>query len=137
METVTAARVGRHNLSRTVVTVAVRIAVSALLLAFLLSRSNIHVLTSALARGRPLLILAAFGLMMGVLLAGTLRWHVFLESLGVELPLLATLRLYLVGTFFNAFLPTGVGGDAYKAVGLGKRSDSMAEPFASVLLERI
>jgi uncharacterized membrane protein YbhN (UPF0104 family) len=45
-------------------------------------------------------------------------------------------RLYYVGTFFNAFLPTGIGGDAYKALRLGRDKESLAPAFASVFLDR-
>jgi uncharacterized protein (TIRG00374 family) len=75
-------------------------------------------------------------LMLCVLVVSTFRWQIFLQELDLALPVGTLLRLYFVGTFFNAFLPTGVGGDAYKAIRLGRGSRSLAHAFASVILDR-
>lgn len=66
-----------------------------------------------------------------------LRWRAYLDALELDVPLGTVLRLYLVGTFFNAFLPSGIGGDAYKAVRIGRaRGGTMTAPLASVFLDR-
>jgi hypothetical protein len=45
-------------------------------------------------------------------------------------------RLTLVGSFFNVFLPTGFGGDAYKAFRLRGEPGTLSRAIASVLLDR-
>src|SRR5258708_40333814 len=52
------------------------------------------------------------------------------------MPYPTLLRLYFVGTFFNSFLPSGIGGDAYKAVRIGRARGGIASAFASVFLDR-
>jgi hypothetical protein len=52
------------------------------------------------------------------------------------MPFRTVLRLYFVGTFFNAFLPSGVGGDAYKALRIGKAHGRYTPAVASVFLDR-
>jgi hypothetical protein len=52
------------------------------------------------------------------------------------MPISILVRLYLVGTFFNAFLPTGFGGDAYKAFVLGRGMSSIEAPLAASVLDR-
>jgi len=47
------------------------------------------------------------------------------------------MRLYLVGLFFNNFLPTNVGGDVVRALMLGRRTGHMAEALACVFVERL
>ncbi|MFN2613883.1 MAG: lysylphosphatidylglycerol synthase transmembrane domain-containing protein, partial [Actinomycetota bacterium] len=81
------------------------------------------------------LLLAAAFLFAGVGVSA-LRWRAYLDALEISLPLRTLLRLYFVGTFFNAFLPTGIGGDAYKAVRIGKSGRSGALAFSSVFLDR-
>ena len=116
--------------------VLIRVAIGAGVIAALVWRGDIETIASALARVRPGYIVIAVVLMVGVLVVSAFRWRVFLRELDIELPFGTLLRLYFVGTFFNAFLPTGVGGDAYKAFRLGRGSHSLAHAFASVVLDR-
>jgi uncharacterized membrane protein YbhN (UPF0104 family) len=43
------------------------------------------------------------------------RWQVILHGSGASIPFRRLVELYLVGTFFNAFLPSGFGGDVVRA----------------------
>jgi glycosyltransferase 2 family protein len=65
-----------------------------------------------------------------------LRWQAYLAALEIDLNLATVVRLYFVGTFFNAFLPSGIGGDAYKAVRIGRPRGRLTEALASVFLDR-
>jgi hypothetical protein len=51
----------------------------------------------------------------------TLRWRIVLRSMGMEIPYGQLVRYYLIGTFFNNFLPTAVGGDGAKIYYLGRQ----------------
>lgn len=117
----------------------IRVAVGAGVFAFLLVRSDPAELARTVRDADLLpLLLGAVCLFVG-LIVSAFRWRAYLDALEIPLPLRALLRLYLVGTFFNAFLPTGVGGDAYKALRLRRRtetSDTLAPAFASVFLDR-
>jgi uncharacterized protein (TIRG00374 family) len=46
------------------------------------------------------------------------------------------LKLYFVGAFFNNFLPTSIGGDAYKIYKLGEMISSKTNAFTATFLER-
>ena len=43
------------------------------------------------------------------------RWHVVLHGVGSSIPFGRLVELYLIGSFFNAFLPSGLGGDVVRA----------------------
>ncbi len=43
------------------------------------------------------------------------RWHVVLHGVGSSIRFGRLVELYLVGSFFNAFLPSGLGGDVVRA----------------------
>ncbi len=45
-----------------------------------------------------------------------LRWRQIAELCGYPITFRESVRYYLIGSFFNAFLPTGRGGDAARAV---------------------
>lgn len=85
---------------------------------------------------RPGWLLAAVLAFLGVLAVSSARWDSYLRAtLTGSFPASRLLRLTFVGTFFNAFLPTGVGGDAYKAMQIVPRG-GRARAAASVLLDR-
>ena len=113
-----------------------RMALGGAVIALLLVRSDLGSIARAITNARPGFIVAAFGSMLAMLVVGAFRWQLFLRSLGMPLPRWTLLRLYLVGTFFNAFLPTGVGGDAYKAMRLRAEPGSLGVALASVMLDR-
>lgn len=107
------------------------------IIALLVVRSDVRAIGEAIADADAIWIGLAFALMLGVLAVSGLRWEVFLRSLGVELAPGPTMRLTFVGGFFNAFLPTGVGGDAYKAMRVRGPDVALSRAVASVLLDRI
>ena len=114
-----------------------RLAVGIGLISFLVSRSDLAAIKEAFANANLFLIIAGFALSIGLLISSAFRWRIFLDALAVQLPKRSIVRLTLVGAFFNAFLPTGVGGDAYKAFRVGSGSATLATSFASVLLDRL
>lgn len=80
------------------------------------------------------LSMAGLSMLATVAISG-FRWHSYLRAIGLTTTTGTALRLTFIGGFFNAFLPSGVGGDAYKAVRVAARG-SRSEAFASVLLDR-
>jgi len=66
------------------------------------------------------------------------RLNKYLSCIGVNISTSYNLKLYLLGMFYNIFLPGGIGGDGYKIYHLNKKTDVSAKKiFWSVLLERI
>src|SRR5512146_2496416 len=51
-------------------------------------------------------------------IAVALRWHVLLSSGGIKIRFKDTLSLTFMGLFGNNFLPTTIGGDVVKLVGI-------------------
>jgi len=66
-----------------------------------------------------------------------LKWGVLLRARGQPQPYRWLFGLYLVGQFASNFLPTTVGGDAVRAIQLGRRIDSYSAASASVFVERL
>lgn len=65
------------------------------------------------------------------------RWLVFIGALDLKVKPSEAVRYYLIGLFGNLFLPSAVGGDIIKAVGLCKNSDQKPRVVASILLDRL
>lgn len=114
-----------------------RAVVGLIVVAVLVTRADLSAVLDALRRADVTLLLLGTAAFFASLLLSSLRWRAFLRSLGIDLDGPSLVRLYLVGTFFNAFLPTGFGGDAYKAFVLGRRPSAIEEPLAAAVLDRL
>lgn len=114
-----------------------RTGIGVALISILLWRTDLGSIGRALAEAPLGRILLGTLFMLGLVVVSGFRWRVFLRRLEVHLSIPTTIRLTFVGSFFNAFLPTGVGGDAYKALRLRSPDTSLSTAFASVLLDRI
>ena len=66
----------------------------------------------------------------------SLKWQLLLKTDGVQVPLKSLLSSYLIGTFFNLFLPSSIGGDSYRVVE-ASRHGGAAKSFASVFADRL
>jgi glycosyltransferase 2 family protein len=114
----------------------IRVAVGAAVLAILLARADVGKLWDTIRDANVAYLLGALAAVFAGLSVSALRWKAYLDALEISLAYGTLFRIYFVGTFFNAFLPTGIGGDAYKAVRLGRGKESLAPAFASVFLDR-
>lgn len=113
-----------------------RILIGAGVFGLLIWRSDVGELWDTIKEARVAYLFAALGAIFAGLIVSALRWKAYLDALEIPMSYATLFRLYFVGTFFNAFLPTGIGGDAYKAIRLGRGKDSLAPAFASVFLDR-
>ncbi|MXV37161.1 flippase-like domain-containing protein [Flavobacteriaceae bacterium Ap0902] len=65
------------------------------------------------------LVLAFFSFILSQIFS-VFRVDLFFQKAGVHLSFWSNARLYLLGMFYNFFIPGGVGGDAYKVYALHK-----------------
>ena len=59
-------------------------------------------------------VFVAFGMVLASLVLRAYRWSLLIRGLGVVIRFGRLVVLYFVGNFFNAFLPSGFGGDAVR-----------------------
>ncbi len=115
----------------------IRLLVSVGLIAFLIYRLDLDEVGGHF-RGLAVLPLCLAAVAdFGLILVNSLRWRVLLAARGISARQGRLLYYYLVGNFFSAFLPTAVGGDVVRVVGLSAGTDRRADIFASVLVERL
>ncbi len=65
------------------------------------------------------------------------KWHILLKSDGLDIPLATLTGSYLVGSFFNMFLPSNIGGDSYRILDIMKRSNDTIRSATSVFADRL
>lgn len=66
-----------------------------------------------------------------------LKWRILLQSDGIDIPLTKLVASYLIGGFFNIFLPSNIGGDAYRIYDVMHRSKEGVRSAASVFADRL
>ena len=68
--------------------------------------------------------------------AAALRWHILLKVQGIRLSFPRLSGLFLIGMFYNQFLPGGTGGDIIKSYLLLKETDKKAGALLAVVFDR-
>ena len=63
-----------------------------------------------------------------------LRWQILLKTQNIKAPMSFLFGSYLVGYFFNNFLPTSIGGDVYRIYDTSKLKNSSGMKAASIVL---
>jgi uncharacterized membrane protein YbhN (UPF0104 family) len=96
-------------------TLLLKVGVTLLGLAWVLTQIDFGALAAVLRGARAGLLPGALALMLAGLALRAWRWQLLLRGMGARIGFGRLLHLYLVGTFFNAFLPTGFGGDVVRA----------------------
>lgn len=115
----------------------VKAVISLGLLALLYRRVDLYALGAQLGRVRAGWLVACFGLLYLNTLISTLKWRLLLAADGIHVPLGTLLSSYLIGSFFNVFLPSTIGGDVYRLVDIGRRSARTANTGASIFADRL
>lgn len=61
------------------------------------------------------------------------RVDLYFRKAGINLSFANNARLYLLGMFYNFFIPGGVGGDAYKVIALNRHFDQPVKTLTSAV----
>ncbi|MBC7174202.1 MAG: flippase-like domain-containing protein [Polyangiaceae bacterium] len=104
--------------SRRLLGAVLRVIVSLSAFGYLLATVDGAAFAQAFGRMRPGAAFLALLLLFGVIGLGTLRWTLLLRAYGATRApgLLRAFQLYLVGFFYNLYLPGAVTGDLLRAV---------------------
>ena len=125
-------------MKRPTLTLVFRILVTAAALIWFISAVRPASLLDRLAHVRWPVVALAFLVNAGWVVPSAFRWKGVARAAGYRLPFRAAVRLYVIGSFFGAFLPTGNGGDVVRGLlasrGYGFPVGGM---LGTVLVERI
>ncbi|MFT5571908.1 MAG: hypothetical protein ACI9FR_000829 [Cryomorphaceae bacterium] len=81
-------------------------------------------------------LLLCIGVGVLINMCSALKWWMLIRSQKMHAGYWRVFSYYLIGQFYNLFLPTSVGGDVVRAYELGKHSGRQADAVASVFVER-
>jgi uncharacterized protein (TIRG00374 family) len=120
------------------VSVAIKAAVSLSLVVWLLHRIDLVPLLQRVGSIDLILASAAIVVMMAQLLVAGWRWAMIGRIIGTKLSREATIRLTLIGQFFNQTLPSAIGGDAVRAWLLSRDGGlSLTKAVSGVFADRV
>ena len=110
-----------------------KLVVSSSLLYFVLSNAGVEKVFAIIKTINPLAFIGVIFIYIASIYVSSIRWRLLLpeEFKGKRL-----FSFYLIGSFFNTFLPGIVGGDAVKAYYLYKETNKGSLSFASVFMDR-
>jgi uncharacterized membrane protein YbhN (UPF0104 family) len=111
-----------------------KIAISAALLYFIFSKIQVKEVLTILQKSNLLYVLGALLFFMISKVIAAYRLNLYFYQIKVLLAAKSNLRLYLLGMFYNLFLPGGIGGDAYKGYYIKKIFEVPTKKVVSVLL---
>ena len=114
-----------------------RIIVGLGLLVFLFWKTDVHKILTILIGTEPHFIIFSILLFSIAVFVISYRWKILLATHSVSIPFSKTTAFYLIGFFFNNFLPTLIGLDMIRAVYASNSYGKKAECFASVISEKV
>jgi hypothetical protein len=112
---------------------ALKLFISSSLLYFVLKKAGIAKVGGLLKNIDPIYFIAAIGIFFLIMLICSIRWSLLLPE---HFSLKRVFPLYLIGSFFNVFLPGLVGGDVVKVYYLYRETGRGAQALASVFMDR-
>lgn len=121
------------NPRKTLITV-LKFVISAALIYFIFTKLNIEEVLGILKRTNPFYLILAFLFLVVSKVIAAFRLNLYFHKLKIYLTHKSNLKLYLLGMFYNLFLPGGIGGDAYKGYIIKKNFDVKTKRVVSVLV---
>jgi uncharacterized membrane protein YbhN (UPF0104 family) len=121
---------------RQIVSVAIKAAITLVVLYFAVGRANFSLVGERIGRLDVAWMLLALAVVAAQLALVTVRWQVIAKRCGAPLALASALRFNLIANFFNQVLPSTVGGDAIRIWLFARAGAGWTKATHSVLLDR-
>ncbi|MCP2605153.1 flippase-like domain-containing protein [Candidatus Aminicenantes bacterium AH-873-B07] len=123
-------------LKRTLSTLFKFIVSAVIILYILIYRVSLREIFETLSSVSLFWLILSFSLHSFGLLISAWRWQVLMNAQEIEVPFRFLTQSYLVGAFFNQFLPTRFGGDMVRIYNGSRYTDSLLKSSAIILTER-
>ncbi|MBW6489794.1 MAG: flippase-like domain-containing protein [Lentimicrobium sp.] len=115
-----------------------KIAISVAALYYVFTKIDVNEVVRIFLNVNYFWLIAAIVLFVISKFFSSFRLNLFFKNIGLALTDTSNLRLYLLGMYYNLFLPGGIGGDGYKIYLLNKKFHiKVKKLFWAVLLDRI
>tara|TARA_R110000868_G_scaffold142103_1_gene359246 strand:+ start:3100 stop:3966 length:867 start_codon:yes stop_codon:yes gene_type:complete len=117
---------------------ALKICISVVLLYFVFTKINFNDVLYTLKKTHPIYLFIAIVFFVLSKIIASFRINLYFHQLHVYLTQLSNLKLYILGMFYNLFLPGGIGGDAFKGYIIKKQfTVDTKKVVAVIVLDRL
>lgn len=116
---------------------AAKLAVSGLLIWYLLGQVDLPAARDRLLQVAPGMLVLGIAIILVQTVLATLRWGAVLKAIGSALSFVAALRLFFIGAFFSQTLPSSVGGDGVRIYLAYRAGLPLGAAINGVMLERV
>lgn len=131
------AEVKKESKSWKVIKLLLKIAITILCFWYISTKIDFNKAKVAIMEANWLWLLLAILLLMLSKLFSAFRLNIYFRNINIHLPEWKNIKLYLLGMFYNLFLPGSISGDAYKVVLLKRKYNApYKKTSAAVLLDR-
>lgn len=123
------------NLKKTALNV-LKFAISAVLIGWILRTTALDEIFASIRAANVWLLVLAFSLHLLGFTISAFRWRMLLRTRGSDASIPFLIESYIVGMFFNNFLPSTIGGDVYRAYDSWRLGQSKSSALAVVFVDR-
>ncbi len=117
---------------------ALKLVVSAALIYFIFTKIDLKDVLETLKKSNPIFLFLALVFFVLSKIIAAFRLNAYFHQIGAKVSHQSNLKLYLLGMFYNLFLPGGIGGDAYKGYVVQKAFQPGTKKVVySLLLDRL
>ena len=116
------------------ITTLLKIIFSFLLIYFVFTKIQFQDVWNVLKKAKILPLIAAIIFFAVSKLIAAFRLNLYFHQLNIKLRHKSNIKLYLLGMFYNLFLPGGIGGDAFKGYVIKKKYEVGTKRIIAVLL---
>lgn len=114
-----------------------RAGVSIIALAFIIYRIDFGRLASAFGRLRVEYAPVILILVYGAIVLSVFKWSLLVRARGVKIGVGRLFDFWLIGLFFNNFMPTSIGGDVVQGYEMARRTGRGSDAAATILSDRL
>ncbi len=122
---------------KTTILIIFKILVSVGLISWLLSRADLTQIWQTIQTADFGLLLLAFSMFYVAYFLSARRWQLLLGALGVQARLWTLVQSFSIAILFNNFLPSTIGGDAYRMYDSFRMGAGKSRAIAVVFIDRV
>ncbi len=105
---------GEQNKPKALIKVFFKLLISAFFLYYVFTKVDFKAIIDIFLSSNPLLLMVALCFFVFSKLTSSHRLNLYFHRIDLPLTEKSNIKLYLLGMFYNLFLPGGIGGDGYK-----------------------
>ena len=114
-----------------------RVALSAVILVYLLSKIDFTLLGDGLIRIRYMYLLISLVPFFVEIVLKAYKWQMLLELKDIDVPFLKIFKIYYISSFLGIFLPSSLGIDLLRSYSLSKHTQNTRDSISTVFVDRL